>query len=128
MKEPQKVNIHEDSDFKKIVNIIAKNYKYFVICVIIAVGLAFINNYLTVPVYKVTSSILIKEDSRTARQDINDFLNSNMFGTNQGIQNEFYILKIKTAVVFLYLIIKERIFRKNEIILNYFQEIYLNFS
>jgi capsular exopolysaccharide synthesis family protein len=98
MSQLQNINIHEESDFKKVINIIVKNYKYFVICIIISIGLAFIINYLTVPVYKVTSSILIKEESQSPRLEVNDFMNSNMFGTNQGIQNEFYILKSSPVI------------------------------
>lgn len=85
--------MQEENDFKRIVDLIVRNYKLFIICLVVAVGAAFLKNYFSIPVYKISSSILIKEDANHNRGNMNDFLNSNLFGENQNFQNELWVLK-----------------------------------
>jgi tyrosine-protein kinase Etk/Wzc len=94
MSQSQNINIHEDNDLKKITELILRNYKLFVAGIIIAIGLAYIGNRFTIPVYKITSSVLIKEDTKqSVSRDANDYLNSGLLRTNQNFQNELWVLK-----------------------------------
>ena len=91
---PQKnLTLQEETDLTRIIELVSRNYKLFIICVIIAIILAFFVNYRAKPVYKVSSSILIREDSRSQNGNANDFLNSNLFKTNQNFQNALWVLK-----------------------------------
>jgi tyrosine-protein kinase Etk/Wzc len=94
MSQIQQINMQEDSDLKKVVELLIKNFKLFLFSICLAIGIAFVLNYYSVPVYKVSSSILIKENTDQARSSgINDFLNSNLFGNDQNFQNELWVLK-----------------------------------
>ncbi len=93
MSQMQNINIQEDNDLKKITELLLRNYKIFIVTLIIAFGLAFLKNYFSIPIYKISSSILIKEDENKNRGNMNDYLNSNLFGENQNFQNELWVLK-----------------------------------
>ncbi len=85
---------HEDDDLRKIYDIFTKNYKLFIVSIIIAMGLAFLINRYSVPTYKTSGSILIKENkNQQENRDANDFLNSSLFGQNQNFQNELWALR-----------------------------------
>jgi tyrosine-protein kinase Etk/Wzc len=93
-------NLQEENDLKKILDLVLKNYKLFIISIIIALGLAVVNNRTSIPIYEVSSSILIKEDSKqsSAGKGMNDFLNSSLFGVNQNFQNELWVLKSSPVI------------------------------
>jgi tyrosine-protein kinase Etk/Wzc len=94
MSKPQNINLQEENDFKKIAELIKRNYIYFLLSLIIAMGLAFVKNFLSVPIYQVTSSVLIKEDTKQGGGgSMNDFLNSSLFGKDQNFQNELWTLQ-----------------------------------
>ena len=88
MQQTQNINIQEENDLKKISQIFLKNYKLFFLSMVFTFVAAFFINRYSTPIYKVSSSILIKEDAQQARGNINDYLNSNLFGSNQNFQNE----------------------------------------
>jgi tyrosine-protein kinase Etk/Wzc len=50
-------------------------------------------NYFATPIYMVSSSILIKEDTRTQSGNATDYLNSSLFKTNPNFQNALWVLK-----------------------------------
>ena len=94
MLQPQQQRAQEESDFKKFSDLILKNYKLFIAFLIIALGSAFLINRFSIPVYKISSSILIKESNpQQAGGDVNDFLNSNLLGKDQKFQNELWVIK-----------------------------------
>lgn len=93
MSQMQNINLQEENDLKRIVELVVRNYKLFIVSLIILLGLAFLVNYYSVPVYQISSSILIKEDQNQNRSNMNDFLNSSLFGKNQNLQNELWVLK-----------------------------------
>jgi capsular exopolysaccharide synthesis family protein len=94
MSESQNINLQEENDLKKIADLILRNYKLFFVCIIIAIGLAYIVNRFSIPVYKISSSVLIKEDTKQpGSSGINSFLNSGLFSMNQNFQNELWVLK-----------------------------------
>lgn len=93
MPQIQNINFQEDNDLKRAFELVKRNYKLFIFSLVVALGLAFVKNYFSIPVYKITSSILIKEEDSKGRSNMNDYLNSSLFGKNQNFQNELWVLK-----------------------------------
>jgi capsular exopolysaccharide synthesis family protein len=57
-------------------------------------GIAFLFNRYSIPIYSISSSILIKEDkNQRGGSNINDYFNSSLLGKNINFQNELWILK-----------------------------------
>ena len=96
MPQPQNINNQEETDIRKIIELVLRNYRLFLVCIVLALLAAFgVNHYLT-PLYKISSSILIKEENKQpARQETNDYLNSSLLGlgSDRNFQNELWILK-----------------------------------
>ncbi len=93
MSQMQNINLQEDNDLKRAVDLFLRNYKLFIFSLVVFIGLAFLKNYFSIPVYQISSSILIKEDENQNRSNMNDFLNSSLFGKNQNFENELWVLK-----------------------------------
>jgi tyrosine-protein kinase Etk/Wzc len=94
MSESPNLNLQEENDLKKIAELISRKYKLFIIWIILAVGLAYLVNRFSIPVYKISSSVLIKEDkNQSGSSDPNNYLNSSLFSMNQNFQNELWVLK-----------------------------------
>ena len=93
-----KNNNQEESDLKKIRELILRNYKLFIICIITALGLAYLVNRFWAPVYKISASVQIKEDTKQGGQTNPDFINSSLFSLNQNFQNELLILKSSPVI------------------------------
>ena len=94
MPQNRNINIQEETDIKKIFGVFTKHYKLFIVFILIGIIIAFLINRYKTPVFKVSSSILIKENSnQQSASNVNDFLNSNMFGRNQNFQNELWVMK-----------------------------------
>jgi capsular exopolysaccharide synthesis family protein len=94
MSESPNFNLQEENDFKKITELILRNYKLFIAGIIIALSLAYLVNHFSIPVYKISSSVLIKEDkNQSGDSDANNYLNSSLFRMNQNFQNELWVLK-----------------------------------
>jgi len=98
MQQSQHINIQEENDLKKIFEIFLKNYKLFILSSVLALSAAFFINRFSTPRYKVSSSILIKEEPQQARGNINDYLNSDLFGRDQNFQNELYVISSSPAI------------------------------
>ena len=89
MTKNQIIQQQDDNDFKKIFELVLRNYLFFIPILVVAMGLAFVYNKISVPVYEITASVLIKEDmSSGGGNRINNYLNSSLFGKNQNFQNE----------------------------------------
>ena len=90
--------IQEENELKKITELISRNYKLFIASIVLALFLAYVINRFTIPVYKISSSVLIKEDTkRSSGPDVNDFLNSSLLRVDQNFQNELWVLKSTTV-------------------------------
>jgi len=88
------LNNKEESDLKLFIQSVTKNYKVFVICIVIAIGFTYLVNWVMTPKYKISSSLLISEEARrNTGGNVNEFLNSNLFDVNQNLQNELWLLK-----------------------------------
>jgi capsular exopolysaccharide synthesis family protein len=99
MSESQNINLQEENDFKKIADLILRNYKLFIAGIIVALGLAYLLNRFSIPVYKISSSVLIKEDkNQSGGNDANNYLNSSLFRMNQNFQNELWVLKSSPVI------------------------------
>ncbi len=93
MAQNQNINFQEENDFKKITELLFKNYKLFILSLIILTGVTFLINHYTIPIYKISSSILIKENKPQQSGNGNDFLYSNLFNNNQSFENELWVMK-----------------------------------
>lgn len=100
MSQIKNPNLQEENDLKKIFDLVIRNYKLFVISIVFFLGLAIFKNRTSIPIYEISSSILIKEDGKqsTGGKGMNDFLNSSLFGVNQNFQNELWVLKSSPVV------------------------------
>ncbi|NJO69302.1 MAG: polysaccharide biosynthesis tyrosine autokinase [Bacteroidetes bacterium] len=96
MSQTHNVNLQEENELQKIWEQVTRHYYLFIFGIVLALGIAFIINQYSTPVYKISSSILIKENQR--QQDMGDFINSNLFGTNQNLQNELLLLKSSPVI------------------------------
>jgi tyrosine-protein kinase Etk/Wzc len=93
MPHSQNINVQEDNDLKKISELVLRNYKLFAVTIFIALGLSFLLNRYSIPLYSISSSILIKEKDQQGGRDMNDYLNSSLFGKNQNFQNELWVIR-----------------------------------
>jgi tyrosine-protein kinase Etk/Wzc len=88
------ISRQEDSDLVKIISLITRNYKIYLISLSVALIITFLYNHYKIPVYKIKASLMILEDSRGPQGNaVNEYINSELFGLNQGIQNELYVLQ-----------------------------------
>lgn len=83
----------EDSDVIRILNLFLRHYKVYIITILVSIFLAFIITRFSQPVYRIAASLLILEDRGSLSGDAGEYLNNEMFGMNQGFQNELYILQ-----------------------------------
>ena len=96
MSQLKNTNIQEDNALQIAIDLVVRNYKLFIIGVVIAFGVAIYKNRTSLPVYKITSSILIQESK--SQDNMTDVLNKKLFGKNQTLQNEMEILKSAVVV------------------------------
>lgn len=115
MFQSQNINIQQENELKKISGLFFRHHRLFIISVIIAVSLAFLINHYSIPVYKISSSILIKEnETQRSRTDVNDFINSSLFGNNQNFQNELWVIKSSPVI--------ERTIKNLDLEINYYRK------
>lgn len=94
MSEKRNFNINEENDLKKIKELVTRNYRLFLVWIVIALALAYAANRLIVPVYRISSSVLIREEgNRQQGRESNEYLNSSLIATSQNFQNELWVLK-----------------------------------
>ncbi len=91
------VRIQDENEVRKVIDQVTGNYYIFIIGVLLATLLAFLYNYFTPPVYKISSAILIKENQQ--QQNMGDFLNNSLFGTNKNLENELLVLKSSPVIL-----------------------------
>lgn len=83
----------EGNELLKIYKLLIRNFKLFIGSLIFFIGFAYLVNHYSVPIYEVSTSILIKDDTKQGGGNMTDYLNSNIFGKKQNFQNELLILK-----------------------------------
>ena len=95
MAQQHNINIHEENELQKIFELVSRNYYLFIIGVVSALMIAFvINKYLT-PKFKITSTLLIKENPQ--QQNMSNVLSSSLFGSNKNLQDE--LLSVQSSSV-----------------------------
>ena len=87
------VNNLSESDLQLFVQSITRNYKLFLISLLVVLGLAYLITWGMTPKYKISSSLMITEETRGGGQNVSEFLNSSLFGVNKNLQNELWLLK-----------------------------------
>lgn len=99
MHRTHNLNVQEESDLRKLADLFIRHYKLFILCVLFSLLIAYLINKFTKPVYEITASVLIKEEVRgNSNRDVNDFLNSNLFGRNQNFQNEVWLIQSSPVI------------------------------
>ena len=98
---PQPERFEDDSiDFKKYFFLILINWYWFVISIFISLGIAWLVNRYTMPVYQVTSTLIINDDSRG--RGLSGYENMipgmEIFRNQKTILNEMEILKSASIV------------------------------
>ncbi|GAO31960.1 GumC family protein [Geofilum rubicundum] len=97
--ENHRVVAPEESDLRRLWDLVVRNYKVFLISISVALVVAYAINKYSVPVYRISASLLIKESPNSAQNNnMNDYLNSNIFGINQNFQNELWVLKSSPVI------------------------------
>lgn len=116
MDQSHNLNLHEENNLKKLAELFTRNKKLFIFCFVAAIGLAYLINHFSSPVYQVSSSILIKENNemRQDQNQINNYLNSTLFGRNQNFQNELWVIKSAPVI--------ERTIRNLDLSVNYYEK------
>ncbi len=84
-----------NQQFIKVFKLILRNIWIIIPVVILALGIAYVYNKYAIPIYQVSSTILIKEDSNNSSSvpGASAFINMGLFKNGQNIQNELVILK-----------------------------------
>ena len=94
MENSHNLNIQEENELKRILELVLRNYKLFIFCLLAAFAVAFFRNRYAIPAYNISSSILIKENTgQQGSTGPNEFINANLFGRNQNFQNELWVMK-----------------------------------
>jgi capsular exopolysaccharide synthesis family protein len=84
----------QGSDVLKLVKLIFRNIWLIIPFVILAVGIAYIVNRYTISSYYVSSTLLIKEDSRNRWSNNGpNFINNDLLSDTRNLQNELQILQ-----------------------------------
>lgn len=84
-------------DFQSIFRALVLNWKWFIISIIICLGVAFIYLRYTTPYYQAFAKFLIKEDETGGRSNnIRGSVNLGLMTNSAGIDNEMEILRSRT--------------------------------
>ena len=87
---PEQNNFNALNIFK----LIFKNMWIIIPCVILALGIAYVYNKYTIPIYKVSSILLLKESSENNTSNGESrFINSELLAQNQNLKNELEIIQ-----------------------------------
>lgn len=92
MSQTHNVHIQEENEVHKILEQVTRHYYLFIIGIVVALGIALLINQFSIPNYKVSASVLILEENNQ-QPNINDYINSNLFGSSQNLQNELEVIK-----------------------------------
>lgn len=93
----KKYRPEDEFNIQQLIREIFLKWHYFVIAGLIFTGLAFIYIKFSLPVYQSNSSILV-DDSKSGASNFEDFLSSDLFGTNLNLPTEIGILKSRTVI------------------------------
>jgi tyrosine-protein kinase Etk/Wzc len=98
---PPKTRPYQEAeiDFKKIFYRIISNWYYFAIAIVVALNSAFFYNKYTIPVYRVSATLLINEGKNGGLTENSQFLEGLGLGTGtQNLDNQIAVLSSKTLI------------------------------
>src|SRR5690554_4806354 len=96
--EPKEnINNETNTSYKQILMRFVRFWPLFIFGLVIAVGIALLYLRNTTPVYKVSSSIILK-DARSEFRRGADHLDFALSGASNNVANELYILKSRTLI------------------------------
>ena len=106
-------------DLNAIIKMLVLNWQWFVLSVIICLGIALVYLRYTTPSYQAAAKILIKDEESNTRGGRNSLMNANattlgMFSASNGIDNEMEILKSRS--------IAEQTVRRMKLYVDYFSK------
>jgi len=92
-------NLKGLNDFNQTLTKFAKNWPYFLICIIASLAFVYGKLYFTSPKYKISSTLLIQDDKNgAAMSNSTAFSELNMFQTVKTVDNEIEILKSRDLI------------------------------
>ncbi|GAB1452014.1 tyrosine-protein kinase domain-containing protein [Draconibacterium sp.] len=84
----------DNSNILKIIKLILRKIWIIIPCIILALGIAYVYNRYTIPSYYVSSTLLIKEDSKNSGSGGDSrFINYDLLNRTQNLQNELMLLQ-----------------------------------
>jgi tyrosine-protein kinase Etk/Wzc len=92
--DPYTLNVEKnETSVKEMALIYLRHWKWFLFSVILALGIAFFYLKTKSPLYKISSSILIKDDKKGLGEQDDLLQQLNLFSSNKVVDNEIEILK-----------------------------------
>jgi capsular exopolysaccharide synthesis family protein len=88
----------ENVDIKQLLASYFKYWYLFIISFIICIGLAFVYVYMATPQFRVTSTILLKNEESQTNSKSSELGELNLFSTKQSIDNELEVLSSKSLM------------------------------
>ncbi len=83
----------DSNNLLKIIKLIFRNIWVIIPCIILALVIAYIYNRYTAPVYYVSSSLLIPEDTKNNAYNSDRFINTDLLNKTQNLQNEIMMIQ-----------------------------------
>ncbi len=94
---PQETEEQSAINFQTIYTMLVLNWQWFVLSVIVCLGIGFVYLRYTTPIYQTTAKLLIKEEENSRYRPSKDMLSSmsmlGLMNNSAGIDNEMEILK-----------------------------------
>lgn len=92
-------NSNGPKDFTEFLKRFIKNWPYFLVSILISLGLVYGFLYITPPVYLISSTLLIQDDKNgAAMSNSTAFSDLNMFQTVKTVDNEIEILRSRDLI------------------------------
>ena len=107
----------ETIDIKAIILHYAQYWYYFILSILFCGFLAFLNNRYTVPVYSVSTTLLIRDDNNTQLGAENLLEGLELFSGKKNLKNEIVILNSYSLT--------EKVVKEMNLFISYFQHGYL---
>jgi len=90
--------VNEGTNLREVLDKYLKQWKLFILSVIIAMGLSYVYLQLQIPIYSLQTTVLIKDNSGSTAGDKGLLKDLNVNSSDKIIDNEIEILKSNTMV------------------------------
>lgn len=95
----QQESEHSSFDFQAIYTTLILNWKWFILSLVICLGIAAIYLRYTTPIYQAYAKLLIKDEQNHGRNNLQNMANLGMISNSNGIDNEMEILTSHSIAV-----------------------------